>query len=356
MSDKKTEKFLITAKTTIKQAMRRMAEIGEKGLFVVDSKGKLIGSLSDGDIRKYILKGKGLNEKVKNVFNPHPRFVPEHYDMEAVKRLMLDKRIESVPVVNLQGVVKDMLVWGEVFDGKLPKYKEPFSTPIMIMAGGKGTRLDPFTRILPKPLIPIGDKPVIELIMDKFNAHGIRKFYVSINHKARMIKSYFEESGSKYEIIYIEEKEPLGTAGSLRLLGRITKPLIVTNSDILIDMDYSELVRFHANRRYDLTMVVSLKHFCLPYGVCDLNAAGTLKSIKEKPEYDFLVNTGMYVVNPSLLPLIPKNKHFDFTELMVRAKSRGHAVGIFPVHEAAWTDVGQWEEYKRALKMLGDLT
>ena len=131
--------------------------------------------------------------------------------------------------------------------------------------------------------------------------------------------------------------------------------MIVTNSDILIDMDYSELVKFHTNRRYDLTMVVSLRHFSIPYGVCELNAGGTLKNIKEKPEYDFLVNTGMYVVNGALLSLIPKNKHFDFTDLMIKAKSRGHTVGVFPIHEAAWTDVGQWEEYKRALKMLGDL-
>ena len=220
MSNKTTEQFLITPQTSVKQAMRRMAEIGEKGLFVIDASGKLVGSLSDGDIRRYILKGKGLNEKVKDVYNPNPRFIHEGYDIEKVKRLMLDKRIESVPVVDHQGKVKDMLVWGEVFDGKLPKHKEPLNTPIVIMAGGKGTRLDPFTRILPKPLIPIGDKPVIELIMDKFNAHGICKFYVSINHKARMIKSYFEESGSKYVIKYIEEKEPLGTAGSLQLWER----------------------------------------------------------------------------------------------------------------------------------------
>jgi NDP-sugar pyrophosphorylase family protein len=203
-------------------------------------------------------------------------------------------------------------------------------------------------------LIPIGDKPVIELIMDRFHEYGIKHFYVSLNHKARMIKSYFQEAQMPYRIDCLQEDIPLGTAGGLRMLEKNSaKKFLVTNCDVIIHSDYSELVRFHEDHQYDLTLVVSCRHYVIPYGVCVIENGGQLKSLKEKPEYDLLVNTGMYVINRSLLKLIPKNKAFDITDLIAKAKERGRKVGAFPINGHEWIDVGQWDEYQKAVKMLG---
>lgn len=354
MTTPRTNKFLIPPSLTIKQSMRRLAEGGGKVIFIVDQKNKLLGSLSDGDIRKWILKGGNLEALVDVAFNPHPRVVQSDFRLEDVRALMLSLKIECVPVVDGQGQVLEVLTWDEVFAGKVERHREKLDIPVVIMAGGQGSRLDPFTKILPKPLIPIGEKPIIELIMDKFMPYEIKEFYISVFHKARMIKSYFEEEDKKYRISYLEEEKPLGTVGSLRQLhGRVKGALIVTNCDVIIDCDYAELVHFHNEKEYDLTLVVSMRHFQIPYGVCELEAQGALKTIKEKPEYDFLVNTGMYVLNGKVLDLIPKNRASSIIDLIDALRAKSGKIGVFPINEKSWIDIGQWEEYKRALKMLG---
>lgn len=346
--------FLVPSDLTLKQAMRFMSANGQKEIFVVDGVQKLLGALSDGDIRKWIIKGGNLQASVKRVCNRHPKYVGEDFLLQDVKDMMLTFKIEAVPVIGRDALVKAILIWDDVFAGKVSRQKEQIDVPIVIMAGGKGTRLDPFTKILPKPLIPIGDKPVIELIMDKFYEYGIRHFYISVNHKAWMIKSYFQEIDSRYKIDYIEEDEPLGTAGSLKFLqGKILKTFVVTNCDVMIDSDYGELVRFHEKNRNDLTLVVSCRHYVIPYGVCEIERGGMLKKIKEKPEYDLLVNTGMYVMSPKVFGIIPKNRLFNMTDLISKAKSRKYRVGVFPINEKHWIDVGQLDEYQKALKEFG---
>ncbi len=349
----KLKSFLVPRETTIKEAMRAMAEVGQREIFVVDGERRLFGALSDGDIRKWILKEGRLNERVENICNKQPKFVGENFDFKDVKNLMLKFKIECIPVLRVGKIVKDILVWSDVFTGEIRKQKEKVQIPVIIMAGGKGTRLDPFTKILPKPLVPIGDKPIIELIMDKFSESGIRKFYFLLNYKARMIKSYFEEADIGYDITFIEEKTPLGTAGGLKLLeGKVKGPFLVTNSDVIIDSDYSELVHFHKTRKYDLTMVVSCRHYVIPYGVCEIENGGSLKVFNEKPEYDLLVNTGMYVVGKNILKDIVPAKHFDMNDLIAQAKKNGRRIGVFPIPEKSWIDIGQWEEYHKACERL----
>jgi len=356
MGSVKLKKFLVSPFISIKQAMRQMAEAGGKVIFIVDGHNKLLGSLSDGDIRKWILKGGDLEVKVDVAFNPHPRFVKNDYLLDDVRELMLSLRIECVPVVDHENSVLEVLMWDEVFAGKVERHREKLGIPVVIMAGGQGTRLDPFTKILPKSLIPIGEKPIIELIMDKFIPYDIKEFYISVFHKARMIKSYFEEENPKYRISYLEEDKPLGTVGSLRQLqGRVKGTFIVTNCDVIIDCDYAELLHFHKEKEYDMTLVVSMRHFQIPYGVCELESEGALKVIKEKPEYDFLVNTGMYVLNSHVLELIPKNRASSIIDLIEALRSKSGKIGVFPINEKSWIDIGQWEEYKRALKLLGGL-
>ncbi len=345
----RVEDFLIECSKAVKQAMRQLSDLGEKELFVIDSQGQLMGALSDGDIRKWILQEGPLDAPVESVCNQNPRFVGEGYDLEEVKRTMLDLKIECIPVVDGDRHITKVLTWDEVFVGKVEKSHEKLGVSVVIMAGGKGSRLDPFTRILPKPLIPVGDKPIIEVIMDKFSEYDINDFYISVNHKARMIKSYFDEVNGKYRISYIEETKPLGTAGSLRLLeNRLADPFIVTNCDVLIDCDYAQLIHFHQEHAYDLTLVVSYRHYVIPYGVCEIQG-GMLKTIKEKPELDLLINTGMYVMGNKVLNLIPKDEFLDFNELILNAQAAGYQVGVFPVNDKSWLDVGQWEEYQKTI-------
>jgi dTDP-glucose pyrophosphorylase len=346
------DKLLIAKDVSVKQAMKCMSEIGQKELFVAENY-KLLGSLSDGDIRKWILAGGELDRKVFEVCNKNPRYVEENYSKEAVKKIMLELLIESVPVVGEDGNIKEILTWDGIFAGKALKHKGKLDLKVVIMAGGKGTRLDPFTKILPKPLIPIGEKPIIEIILDKFGEYGITEFLVSINHKAKMIKSYFEENNGKYHINYIEETEPLGTAGSLKLLeGRVQGPLLITNCDTIIESDYAEMLNFHKENKHDLTLIVSCRHYVIPFGVCRVEGGGLLKDMIEKPEYDFLVNTGMYLMNDNLLELIPQGEFFNITDLIARAQGAGRRIGVFPINESAWIDIGNWEEYRKAVEKM----
>jgi len=174
-----------------------------------------------------------------------------------------------------------------------------------------------------------------------------------VNYKSIVIKSYFEEINPDYNIHFIDEEEPLGTAGSLKYLeGKFDKPLIVTNCDILVNAYYSDLVKHHIKQNYDITMVASIKHYNIPYGICEIENGGELIEIKEKPEYSFLVNTGMYVVNPSVLSLIPKNTFYHITNLMEKVKKEGGKVGLYPITESDWIDVGEWSEYRNSINRI----
>ena len=349
---KEIKPFLIHLNTTTKQAMKQLDVTAEKILFVVDNETELIGSLTDGDIRRWILSGGGLEEGIKNVFNRKPIFLTSDSDIDAVKECMIGSKIVCVPLVDEKGHIIKLLFWNEVFeDGINQKTQTRITIPVVIMAGGKGTRLDPFTRILPKPLIPIGDKSIIEIIIDKFLDYDIKHFYISVNHKSRIIKSYFEELEPNYALSYIYEEQPLGTAGSLKFLeGKIDGSFIVTNCDIIIDADYAELVEFHHKNNNDLTLVASLKHYNIPYGICEIENGGVLIKITEKPELSFLVNTGMYVLKAETLKHIPEKEFFHITHLMDKIKESGGKVGVYPISEKSWIDTGEWVEYKKALE------
>lgn len=353
LMDKSFQPFLITPNFSIKDAMRRIGRTGERILFVVNEKNQLLGSLTDGDIRRWVLGEGELTSTIENACNKEPIFFVEVYDLEKVKQIMLNSKIDGIPVLNKEREIKELLLWSRVFGQAESGSKGKIDIPVVIMAGGKGTRLDPFTRILPKPLIPIGDKAIIEYIMDKFNRFGVNEFHVTVNHKSHMIKAYFEDINTAYRINYIDEEKPLGTAGSLKYLeGKVKSHILVSNCDIIIDADYTDIIDFHENNHYDITIVGSFRHFTIPYGICMIENGGNLVSIKEKPEYDYLVNTGMYVLKGELLKLIPKNKFFNITDLVNLALEQKSKIGVFPIDEKSWTDVGQWEEYNKTVQNL----
>ena len=350
---KQFSSILIDKSSTVKDALKQLDKTAEKILFVVDEGNKLIGSLTDGDIRRWILQDESLNAEVEKVCYKGTYFVAINYDLEKVKEEILKRKIVYVPVVNKQKEIVEFLVWDKLFDGKLiRKTKDKIDVEVVIMAGGKGTRLDPFTRILPKPLIPIGEKSILEIIIEKFTEYDLNEFHLSVNHKAKIIKSYFEEIKPDYTLKYLHEEKPLGTVGALKQLeGKINKEILLTNCDIIIEADYADLLKHHKQHKNDITLVASVKHYNIPYGICEIENGGTLVKIKEKPEYDFLVNTGMYVLNPEVLKHIPENEFFHITHLIEKIKNT-HKIGIYPISENSWVDTGEWIGYKKAVEKL----
>lgn len=346
------EKYIVKSSSNIRTAIKQMDEGGIGFIAIVDDNENVKGIVTDGDFRRAILNGIDLEKNVLLITNKKYKYIMTGYsENQALQYLKGRVAVEYLPVLE-NGKLVDIISKDDLSiqdDIKIFKRKK-LNLPVVIMAGGKGTRLDPFTRILPKALIPVGEKPIIEVIMDEYAKYGMINFYISVNHKDRMIKAYFEDRKSDYNFTYINEDKPLGTAGSLKFLeGKFNGPFFVSNCDIIIKGDYSKILKFNKDNKYDLTLVGSMQHQTIPYGVCTFENGGLLKSIQEKPEYDFLVNTGMYLLNPNILCYIPENKYFDMTELINLVQKKGHTVGVYPVSEKSWIDVGQWQKYKNAL-------
>jgi len=338
---------------SIKRAMKALDKTAEKCLLVVDQNNKLLGTLTDGDLRRSILKGKKFSENVESCFNSEPTTLQkQNYSDKEAKKLLRDKKLDLIPLVDKEGIVVDYITWTNLGE-KEQKGSSLKNIPVIVMAGGKGTRMEPFTKVLPKPLVPIHDKPIIEHIIENFTEMGCRDFYLTLHYKGKILKAYFDELQPDYKVHFVEEQEPLGTAGSLRFLnGKFRHPLFVTNCDIIIKADYANLYKFHNKGSYDITLVASTKEYIIPYGTCELNGEGNLSHINEKPKYDFLINTGLYILNPDMLELIPENSFYHITHLIKDAKTLGKKVGVFPIDDDAWIDVGQWVEYKKAVELL----
>jgi dTDP-glucose pyrophosphorylase len=352
MKNKLIDQYLVKTGTSLKLAMKQLDATHRKILFLIDEDQKLLGSLSDGDVRRWILAEGVLDTDAINVCNVNPYSVSEGYDFDLLRNEILNQKYTAVPVLSINRDIIDIIFWDEILEeSKLEKEYKEIDVEVVIMAGGQGTRLEPFTKILPKPLIPIGDKTIIEIIIDKFLNYKINHFLVSVNHKARIIKSYFEELSPAYAIEYIEEKIPLGTIGAISLLkGRFTKPILITNCDIIIDTNYAEFVDFHLKNKYDISLVASLMNHKIPYGICEIEAGGTMTNFKEKPEFSFLASTGMYIINPELIHLIPDNTFYHITHLMQLVRDNGGKVGVFPISEDSWLDTGEWQEYKKTVE------
>jgi dTDP-glucose pyrophosphorylase len=346
------KQLTILPTTTLRDAMRQLETTEKKILFVVDESDRIIGTITDGDMRRWILSDGDIGDTIENVCNKHPYTVNEGYKIGFVKELMIAQKINCVPVVTDDRIIIDILFWDKVFSDSLEaKRKSKMNIPVVIMAGGKGTRLDPFTKILPKPLIPIGEKSVLEIIIDRFLEYDINRFYLSVNHKAKIIKSYFEELNPAYTLDYINETKPLGTAGSLKYLeGKLSGSMIVTNCDIIIQADYSDILEFHTMKNNDITIVASVKHYNIPYGICEIENGGSLTKLLEKPEYNFLVNTGMYVLNTDMLRYIPENISFHFTDLIETVMKNNGKIAVYPISETGWLDIGEWAEYKKTIE------
>ena len=345
------KKFFLKKNSSIAEAMNQLSDTGEKNLVITSSKQKLLGTISDGDLRRAILKKKKLTESIFGIYNSTPFFLFENeYSLNKVKKIALRKNIYVIPVVDKTKKVINILFFKDLFSKNSILKKKDLNIPVVIMAGGRGRRLEPFTKILPKPLIPIDGIPVIEHIMNSFENIGSREFHISLNYKSKMLKLYFEEFDKRYKISFLEEMSPLGTAGSLSLLKRkISKNFFVTNSDVILDTDNSQIYDFHIKNNNDITIVAVAKEYEISYGICKLNKDGSLKKIEEKPSFDLLINSGIYLFNNNILRLLKKNKKIDMNQLIDIALKKKFKIKIYPVLEREWRDIGQWTEYKKTI-------
>ena len=341
------KQYLIKKDQPIKDAMKKIDSTKPKILFVTENE-KLIGALTDGDVRRYLLSGGKVDDPVEKACNKKPKRVAHSLD-EAIS--MLDKNFIAIPVLDKDGNLRDIYTGNRTKSSR----KKKIDIPVVINAGGKGTRLDPFTKILPKPLIPVGDLPIIEHIMRRYEEAGCKDFHIIVNYKKELIKSYFKEIEKEYCIHWADENEPLGTGGGLSLLkNKLKDTFFFICCDSLILTDYSEIVEFHKKNKNDITMICARKKVVIPYGIVNEDK-DVLTSIEEKPEFSFLTNTAMYLIEPSVLKDMKKNTRIDFPDFIKEEKEKGKKIGVYTVDEDDWLDMGQMSELeKMRIRLYGE--
>lgn len=333
--------FCINEKENLRTAMNQLNQTAHGILFAWDNGQRLTAALTDGDIRRHLLAGGTLDDSVSAAGNPHPICARSAGQAE---RLLQERDCVAVPVTDDAGKVVDIVM--EPVRRATPR--AALGLPVVIMAGGKGTRLEPYTKILPKPLIPVGDLPIMEHIMRQFRQYGCTEFHGIVNYKKQLIKAYFSENEDQYDTFWYDEDKPLGTGGGLSLLkGRMHETFFLTNCDVLILADYEKILQLHRETGSAVTMVCAEKNVTIPYGVIETAADGTITAMREKPEFRFLTNTGMYLVEPEVLEDIGENEVIGFPDVIERQRQKGRRVSAYTVGEEDWLDMGQLDELKR---------
>lgn len=339
--------LIVNKQDSILYILKRMDETKRKLLIVMDGK-QFAGLVSIGDLQRAIIRNIDIHSSIISILRHDITYASTEDDIDQVKARMKLRRNELMPVVSPTGDLVDVISWEDLFHESLPqKSTVKLNLPVIIMAGGEGTRLRPLTNVLPKALIPIHSKTMIEEIMDRFLECGCQDFFISVNYKAEMIRYYFDTLQThQYNIQYIEEDRPLGTAGSLYFIrDKISSTLFVTNCDIIIDQDYADILNYHYDNQNEITVVAALKNMAIPYGTIITRKDGLLQSLQEKPEFVFKINTGFYILAPKLLDEIPQNTFFHITSLIEKLQREDRRVGVFPVSAKSWVDVGNWDEY-----------
>lgn len=343
----------INNRTSILSAIKQM-DVNETKMLLVYDNDKFYSIITIGDIQRAIIKNINLNSPIKDIIVvSKKKFASVNDSEKEIKNMMLSMRAQFMPVIDDNGNLVNVYSWNDFFPTEEVKQKKRIDLPVVIMAGGKGTRLKPLTNVIPKPLIPIGEKTIIEEIMGQFEEIGCSKFYISVNYKVDMLKFYLDKLNLSYDISYFEENRPLGTIGSVSLLkDKISTSFFVSNCDILIDQDYRDVYDYHKENHNDLTIVTAVKSIRIPYGVIESGNDGLLMNLSEKPENPYMINTGVYILEPNLIGEIPENQFFHITDLMQKIKERGGRIGCFPVSEKSWKDLGEWSEYLKMINVL----
>ena len=345
---KSLNKILIDKNKTIKEAIDILNSTSSRFVVIVDKNKKLLGTITDGDIRRALLENFEINSLVKEIMNKKPIVSFDKAKDETIINLMKKHDIQHVPIVNKKLQIIDIKILQDLV------FPKKFENIIFIMAGGFGKRLLPLTKYIPKPMLKINDKPILEIIIDQFINFKFNNFYISTFYRSDIIKKYFGD-GSQWNINidYIKEKKPLGTAGSLGLLPKNTgsEPIIVINGDVLVNFNFHDFIEFHNKNKNKITMVLRAKEDNIKYGVVQLSSSKRVKQIIEKPKTKYLVNAGIYILNREVIKKIKKNKKIDMTDLINENIKKNMKIGAYLIHED-WIDMGEEDDYIKASEML----
>ncbi len=332
--------YIVKETATILDVLDTINKNG-RGIAYVCEGTRLIAAITDGNIRRHILENGDLNDTVDKIANYEPKYISRKDEIDPFE-YMTEKHVSSIPILNSKH---------EIITIKFLNKDEDVHTvsnldlPVVIMAGGKGTRLQPLTNVLPKPLIPIGDKTITEIIMDKFREFGCNRFNMIVNYKKDLIRAFFAENPNAYDVSFVEEKEFLGTGGGLYLVKEMYDgPFFFTNCDILIIDDYGEIVKQHTEDERIITMICALKQIPIPYGTVEIDNNGHVKELHEKPNNAYMVNTGCYLIDPRFLDYIPDNTFIHITDVIEKCIKNGEKVGVYLISEKNWLDMGNFKE------------
>ena len=331
--------LLVYADYNLRQVLEQL-NIGAKGIvLVVDQQKKLLGTITDGDVRRALLKGYTLDDPITKIIHYQPVYVQDTASREEIKDIFIKKAVRQLPVVDAQGIFVGLISINEIL---VPEGKD---NPVVIMAGGLGTRLKPLTKEIPKPMLKVGEDPILQHIINHFKQYGYNKIIMTVNYKAEIIENYFQD-GFAYGVTikYVKEKKRMGTAGGIRLArAYLEKPFFVINGDIFTNMNMEKLMNFHLKNQYALTIGAKSYTFQIPYGVLE-TAGKKVTRIREKPELQFLINGGIYCLNPEVIDLIPEDSYFEITDLINVCLEKGLPVGSYEIKDY-WMDIGCQEDY-----------
>ncbi len=349
MNRKDWKKTMILPRASVRDAMQIMDKSALQIAFVVDAENRLLGAVTDGDVRRSILRGEELSSPVESIMNTHPIIAPQGMERAAIFRLMTTHDVQQIPLLDSEGRLVGLAQMEELL------CHSQRDNAVVLMAGGLGTRLRPLTDKIPKPLLKVGAKPILETILESFLEAGFHRFYFAVNYKSQMIEDYFGD-GSRFgaEIEYLHEKKRMGTAGALYVLPKLPdEPIIVMNGDLLTKVDFGEMLDYHIEQDAVATMAVREYNYQVPYGVIDFDG-DRIQAIREKPSYSFFVNAGIYVLNPEAVARVDKEEFFDMPQLFDALLAEGKKTTAYPIREY-WLDIGRMDDFERAQEDYGDM-
>ena len=340
------QKLIISKNETIKKAILKIRMNGTRTLVVTNKDRNLLGILSEGDIQNALIKNITLDDKILKIFNKFPKkIVNDNYNKEKIKNIFIKNQFGLIPVVTREDIIERIVTWKELFSQK--NFNNLSKLDVIIMAGGQGTRLKPITEILPKPLVPIKGKPMVQHIIDNFRYFKFKKINLVLNHQSKLIKSYFNSINKKNKLKFYTEPKKMGTVGGIvHVKKELSNDFILTNCDTIFNLDFIKFYETHKKNKNLITIVVSKKKTVFPYGDCKIKS-GKLLKINEKPKFDLIANTGLYLLNKKIIKILKKTKIELMTDLINYCLKKKQNIGVHEILSTEWEDYGKISDFKK---------